>query len=148
MNPEEKEKLINDVIDVVDGADVADCHLSDYQRKIVEDFAKDDPIVAIGRKNGRSWIDVLMWLQYMYTILYGVIPTYDELIEFTHDVLTDGRKVETESSILTFSIGSPKERTIADVKKDIKHEKNPMRLRQLNQELNKLYKEKKRRGNV
>ena len=39
-------------------------------------------------------------------------------------------------------------RTIADVKKDIKHEKNPMRLKQLNKELNKLYKKKKRRENV
>lgn len=148
MSPEEKERIINDIIDVVDGVDVADCHLSDYQRKIVEDFAKDNPIVTIGRKNGKSWIDVLMWLKYMYIVMYSVTPTYNELLEFAHDVLTDGRKVETESSILTFSIGNPKERTIADVKKDIKHEKNPMRLKQLNKELNKLYREKKRRGNV
>ena len=146
MSLEEREKVINDAIDIIDGVDVTDCHLSDYQRKIVEDFAKDDPIVKIGRKNGRSWIDVLIWLQYMYTMIYGVIPTYDELMEFTHDVLTDGCQVETESSILTFSIGSPKERTIADVKKDIKHEKNPMRLKQLNKELNKLYKENKKKG--
>ena len=146
MSLEEREKIINDAIDIIDGVDVTDCHLSDYQRKIVEDFAKDDPIVKIGRKNGRSWIDVLIWLQYMYTMIYGAIPTYDELMEFTHDVLTDGRQVETESSILTFSIGSPKERTIADVKKDIKHEKNPMRLKQLNKELNKLYKENKKKG--
>ena len=146
MSLEEREKVINDAIDIIDGVDVTDCHLSDYQRKIVEDFAKDDPIVKIGRKNGRSWIDVLIWLQYMYTMIYGAIPTYDELMEFTHDVLTDGRQVETESSILTFSIGSPKERTIADVKKDIKHEKNPMRLKQLNKELNKLYKENKKKG--
>ena len=144
MSLEEREKVINDAIDIIDGVDVTDCHLSDYQRKIVEDFAKDDPIVKIGRKNGRSWIDVLIWLQYMYTMIYGAIPTYDELMEFTHDVLTDGRQVETESSILTFSIGSPKERTIADVKKDIKHEKNPMRLKQLNKELNKLYREKRK----
>ena len=146
MSLEEREKVINDAIDIIDGVDVTDCHLSDYQRKIVEDFAKDDPIVKIGRKNGRSWIDVLIWLQYMYTMIYGAIPTYDELMEFTHDVLTDGCQVETESSILTFSIGSPKERTIADVKKDIKHEKNPMRLKQLNKELNKLYKENKKKG--
>lgn len=146
MNPEEKEKIVNDVIDVVDGVDVTDCHLSDSQRKVVEDFAKDDPIVKIGRKNGKSWIDVLMWLQYMYKMIYGVFPTYDELAEFAYDVLTDGRQVETESRILTFSIGSPKERTITDVKKDIKHEKNPMRLKQLNKELNKLYKEKKKKG--
>ena len=103
MSPEEKEKIINDVIDVIDGADVTDCHLSDYQRKIVEDFAKDDPIVIIGRKNGRSWIDVLMWLQYMYIMIYGVTPTYDELIEFTHDVLTDGRK--SDGSIEYFDNG-------------------------------------------
>ena len=147
MSPEEKERIVNDIIDIVDGIDVTDCHLSDYQRKIIEDFAKDDPIVAIGRKNGKSWVDILIWLQYMYTCLYGVTPTYNELIEFTHDVLTDGRQVETESSILTFSIGMPKERTIADVKKDIKHEKNPMRLKQLNKKLNKLYKEKKRKEN-
>ena len=31
-------------------------------------------------------------------------------------------------------------RTPEDIKKDIKHEKNPMRLKQLNQELNKSYK--------
>lgn len=144
MSPEEREKIVNDVIDVIDGIDVTDCHLSDYQRKIVEDFAKDDPIVAIGRKNGKSWVDFLMWLQYMYICLYGVTPTYNELIEFAHDVSTVGRKVETEYRILNFSIGSPKERTIADVKKAIKHEKNPMRLKQLNEELNKLYKEKKK----
>jgi hypothetical protein len=59
-------------------------------------------------------------------------------------VLTDSYDVETETSVLSFSINIPKERTIADVKKDIKHEKNPMRLKQLNKELNKLYKEKKR----
>ena len=146
MSLEEREKVINDAIDIIDGVDVTDCHLSDYQRKIVEDFAKDDPIVTIGRKNGMSWMSVFIWLQYMYTMIYGAIPTYDELMDFTHDVLTDGRQVETESSILTFSIGSPKERTIADVKKDIKHEKNPMRLKQLNKELNKLYKENKKKG--
>ena len=146
MNPKEKEKIINDVIDVIDGVDVTDCHLSDYQREIVEDFAKDDPIVAIGRKNGKSWVDIFMWLQYMYTMIYGVTPTYNELIEFTHDVLTDGRQVETESSVLTFSIERPKERTIADVKKDIKHEKNPMRLKQLNKELNESYKAYRKRG--
>ena len=89
--------------------------------------------------------DIIVWLQYMYTWIYSTTPTYDELLEFAHDVLTDGRQVETESSILTFSIGSPKERTIADVKKDIKHEKNPIRLKQLNKELNKLYREKKRK---
>ena len=147
MSPEEKEKIINDVIDIIDGVDVADCHLSDYQRKIIEDFAKDNPIVVIGHKNGKSWVDILMWLQYMYIVMYSVTPTYSELLEFAHDVLTDGRKVETESSILTFSIGTPKERTIADVKKDIKHERNPMRLKQLNKELNKLYKGKKRKEN-
>ena len=146
MSPEEREKVINDAIDIIDGVDVTDCHLSDYQRKIVEDFAKGDPIVKIGRKNGMSWMSVFIWLQYMYTMIYGVIPTYDELMDFTHDVLADGRQIETESSILTFSIGSPKERTIADVKKDIKHEKNPMRLKQLNKELNKLYKENKKKG--
>lgn len=144
MNSKEREKIVNDVIDVI----VTDCHLSDYQRKIVEDFAKDDYIVAVGHRIGKSWIDCLMWLQYMYIVMYSVTPTYNELLEFTHDMLTDGRQIETESSILTFSIGMPKERTIADVKKDIKHEKNPMRLKQLNKELNKLYKEKKRRGNV
>ena len=37
-------------------------------------------------------------------------------------------------------------RTPEEVKKDIKHEKNPMKLKQLNKELNKLYKERKRRG--
>ena len=145
MSLEEKEKIINDIINVVDGVDVTDCHLSDYQRKIVEDFAKDDYIVAVGHRVGKSWIDVLMWLQYMYIVMYSVTPTYDELVEFAHDVLTDGRKVETETCTLTFSVEAPKERTIADVKKDIKHEKNPMRLKQLNKELNKLYKEKKRR---
>ena len=145
MSLEEKEKIINDVIDVIDGVDVTDCHLSDYQRKVVEDFAKDDPIVAIGRKNGRSWTYILTWLQYMYIMIYGTTPTYDELLEFAKDVSTVGRKVETESKFLIFSIGTPKERTIADVKKDIKHEKNPMRLKQLNKELNKLYREKKRK---
>lgn len=145
MSSEEKEKIINDVVDVIDGANVTDCHLSDYQRRIVEDSVKDDPIVKLARKNGISWGNILIWLQYMYTMIYGVTPTYDELIEFMNDVLTDGRQVETESSILTFSIGTPKERTIADVKKDIKHEKNPMRLKQLNKELNKLYKENKRK---
>ena len=146
MSPEEKEKIINDVIDVVDGVDVTDCHLSDYQRMIVEDFAKDDPIVKIGRKDARSWVNVLIWLQYMYIMIYGVFPTYNELVEFAHDVSMDSRKVKTENYTLYFSIGNPKERTIADVKKDIKHEKNPMRLKQLNKELNKLYKEKKKRG--
>ena len=89
--------------------------------------------------------DIIVWLQYMYTVIYSATPTYNELLEFVHDVLTDGRQIETESSILTFRIGTPKERTIADVKKDIKHEKNPIRLKQLNKELNKLYREKKRK---
>jgi hypothetical protein len=128
MTPEEKEKIINDVIDVVDRVDVTDCHLSDYQRKIIEDFAKDDYIVAVGHRIGKSWIDVLMWLQYMYICINGVTPTYNELSKFAHDVLTDSYDVETESGILSFSINIPKERTIADVKKDIKHEKNPMRV--------------------
>ena len=144
MTPEEKEKIIVNIIDVIDGVDVTDCHLSDYQRKIIEDFAKDDYIVAVGHRIGKSWIDVLMWLQYMYSVIHGVIPTYDELLKFAHDVLTDSYDVETESGVLSFSIDIPKERTIADVKKDIKHEKNPMRLKQLNKELNKLYKEKKK----
>jgi hypothetical protein len=143
MTPEEKEKIVNDVIDVIDGVDVTDCHLSDYQRKIVEDFAKDDYIVAVGHRIGKSWIDVLMWLQYMYICVNGVIPTYNELSKFAHEVLTDSYDIKTETSILSFSLNIPKERTIADVKKDIKHEKNPMRLRQLNKELNKLYKRKK-----
>lgn len=146
MTLEEKETIINDIIDVVDGVDVTDCHLSDYQRKIIEDFAKDDPIVAIGRKNGKSWVDILIWLQYMYIVMYSVTPTYNELLEFAHSVLTDSYDVETETRVLSFSINIPRERTIADVKKDIKHEKNPMRLKQLNKELNKLYREKKRRG--
>lgn len=144
MSPEEKEKIVNDVIDVIDGNNVTDCHL-DYQRKIIEDFAKDNPIVAMENLSDVRWVNILMWSQYMYTWIYGVTPTYNKLLEFAHDILTDGRQIETESSILTFSIGMPKERTIADVKKDIKHEKNPMRLKQLNKELNKLYKEKKRK---
>lgn len=144
MTPEEKEKIINDIVDVIDGVDVTGCHLSDYQRMIVEDFAKDDPIVSLTRKNQKSWIDALMWLQYMYTMMYGVFPTYNELEEFAHDVFMDSRKIKTENYTLYFSIGNPKERTIADVKKDIKHEKNPMRLKQLNKELNKLYREKKK----
>lgn len=144
MNLEEKEKIINDGIDVVDGTDASDCHLFDYQRKIVKDFTKYEPI--IGRKNGKSWLDIYIWAEYMYRVIYGVTPTYNELLEFTDDVLMSSRRVTTESSILSFSIGTPKERTIADVKKDIKHEKNPMRLKQLNKELNKLYKENKRRG--
>lgn len=146
MNPEEKERFINDIINVVDGNNVADCHLSDYHRKIIEDFAKDDYIVAVGHRLGKSWIDCLMWLQYMYSVIHGVIPTYDELSKFAHDVLTDSYDVKTETRVLSFSIDIPKERTIAEVKKEIKHEKNPMRLKQLNKELNKLYKEKKRRG--
>jgi hypothetical protein len=80
----------------------------------------------------------------MYICVNGVFPTYDELSKFAHSILTDSYDVETETSVLSFSINIPKERTIADVKKDIKHEKNPMRLKQLNKELNKLYKEKKR----
>lgn len=97
---------------------------------------------------GKSWIDCLIWLQYMYTWINGITPTYDELSKFAHSVLTDSYDVETETRVLSFSINIPRERTIADVKKDIKHEKNPMRLKQLNKELNKLYREKKRRGNV
>lgn len=146
MSLEEKKRIINDIIDVVDGADVADCHLSDYQRKIVEDFAKDDYIVAVGHRIGKSWIDCLMWLQYMYICINGVTPTYDELSKFAHSVLTDSYDVETETRVLSFSINIPKERTIADVKKDIKHEKNPMRLKQLNKELNESYKNYRKRG--
>jgi hypothetical protein len=81
----------------------------------------------------------------MYICINGVFPTYDELSKFAHSILTDSYDVETETSVLSFSINIPKERTIADVKKDIKHEKNPMRLKQLNKELNELYKEKKRK---
>mgnify|MGYP006974385907 CR=1 FL=1 len=52
--------------------------------------------------------DIIVWLQYMYTVIYSATPTYDELLEFAHDVLTDGRKVKTESSILSFnSSGTP-----------------------------------------
>ena len=36
-------------------------------------------------------------------------------------------------------------RTPAEIKKDIKHEKNPMRLKQLNKELNEYYKAYKRK---
>lgn len=38
----------------------------------------------------------------------------------------------------------PVERTISDIKKEIKHERNPLRLKQLNRELNAKYKELKR----
>lgn len=38
----------------------------------------------------------------------------------------------------------PVERTISDIKKEIKHEINPLRLKQLNRELNAKYKELKR----
>lgn len=38
----------------------------------------------------------------------------------------------------------PVERTISDIKKEIKHERNPLRLKQLNRELNEKYKELKR----
>lgn len=81
----------------------------------------------------------------MYICINGVTPTYDELSKFVHSVLTDSYDIKTETNVLSFSINVPKERTIADVKKDIKHEKNPMRVKQLNKELNKLYKEKKRK---
>jgi hypothetical protein len=37
-------------------------------------------------------------------------------------------------------------RTPTEIKKDIKHEKNPMRLKQLNQELNESYKVYRKRG--
>lgn len=37
-------------------------------------------------------------------------------------------------------------RTPVEIKKDIKHEKNPMRLKQLNQELNESYKVYRKRG--
>lgn len=98
--------------------------------------------IIIGRKN---WKSLLIWCEDVYKMIYGVFPTYNELLKFIDDLLTDGRKVETETKFLIFSIGTPKERTIADVKKDIKHEKNPMRLKQLNKELNKLYRENKRK---
>lgn len=38
----------------------------------------------------------------------------------------------------------PVERTISDIKKEIKHERNPLRLKQLNRELNAKYKELKK----
>lgn len=126
MSPEEKERFINDVINVVDGNNVTDCHLSDYHREV---------------------ISCLEWLQYMYSVIHGgANPTYNELLGFAHDVLTSSYDIETESGVISVSLPLPKERTIADVKKDIKHEKNPMRLKQLNKELNKLYKENKKKG--
>lgn len=118
MTLEEKEKIVNDIIDIIDGVDVTDCHLSDYQREILDGI--------IEAESTNPWIVHASQCSYRF-----LVDAIDEVLE---PFLKDIEMATTKSP-----------RTIADVKKDIKHEKNPMRLKQLNKELNKLYREKKRK---
>ena len=73
--------------------------------------------------------------EFSYLICNYMNMTYNELyskLKKLYDTLTRFISVDLPAKDLC--------RTPETIKKDIKHEKNPMRLKQLNQELNKSYK--------
>jgi hypothetical protein len=71
-------------------------------------------------------------------LLYGLFAEFPTIC--IDDILNP---LEPKSVSVEFDFRQPKERTISDIKKEIKHEKNPLRLKQLNKELNMKYKELK-----
>jgi hypothetical protein len=71
-------------------------------------------------------------------LLYGLFAEFPTIC--IDDILNS---LEPKSLSVEFDFREPKERTISDIKKEIKHEKNPLRLKQLNKELNAKYKELK-----
>lgn len=98
--------------------------LTDFQQRIFDELLSQDSFI-IGRKCENP-------------LLYGLFaesPTIciDDILE----------PLEPKSASIEFDFREPKERTISDIKKEIKHEKNPLRLKQLNKELNAKYKELK-----
>lgn len=76
--------------------------------------------------------------------------TYKELQKlinaFNEALATLSEKIKRLNSIFSEIQNLP--RPPVEIKKDIKHEKNPMRLQQLNKELNESYKAYKRSRNV
>ena len=108
--------------------------LANYQRHILEELVKNDGIISIvvggGRASGKSWIN-----EFLYDALNC------ETTKIIFDEFLDSLEPKSES--IEFDFREPKERTISDIKKEIKHEKNPLRLKQLNKELNMKYKELK-----
>lgn len=103
----------------------SDFQLTDYQQKILDALASKEEYVIVGRKCSKSWIYEL----------------FNEALSICIDDILE--PLEQKSVSVEFDFREPKEHTISDIKKEIKHEKNPLRLKQLNKELNMKYKELK-----
>lgn len=103
----------------------SDFQLTDYQQKILDALASKAEYVIVGRKCSKSWIYEL----------------FNEALSICIDDILE--PLEQKSVSVEFDFREPKEHTISDIKKEIKHEKNPLRLKQLNKELNMKYKELK-----
>ena len=89
-------------------------------------------------------------LQQLTTRLYEsgqvVARSADELLDiFERVIAQSAEKVKDIADRFTVEVPNLP-RSPAEIKRDIKHEKNPMRLKQLNKELNKAYKAHRRRN--
>ena len=75
-----------------------------------------------------------------------VARSVDELLDIFERVIAQPAE-EVKDIADRFTVGVPNlPRSPAEIKRDIKHEKNPMRLKQLNKELNEAYKAYRRRN--
>lgn len=127
-----------------DVKDKFDCEFNDFQKRVLEEILdKSKDLVIVPQRCGKTWLYNVLGLSYMYELIYGESPNVSEFLEFAHDTVYSSHDFLTASRIFTMEIREPKERTISDIKKEIKHEKNPLRLKQLNKELNTKYKELK-----
>lgn len=116
-----------------------------FQKHILEELINSenkDWTIVPPRHCGKTFVHDIFASKFIYEILYGATPSIDELLNFIGEALDSSCESPTMPMVSVEFI-EPKERTISDIKKEIKHEKNPLRLKQLNKELNMKYKELK-----
>ena len=124
---------ISPAFEFEDAKDKLHLELTSLQKHILEELVKNDGFIPIviggGRASGKSWIN-----EYLFDSLNGESSRIiDELLD----------SLEPKTASIEFDFREQKERTISDIKKEIKYERNPLRLKQLNKELNMKYKELK-----
>lgn len=125
---------ISHAFEFEDVKDKLHLELTSFQEHILEELVKNDGFIPIviggGRACGKSWIN-----EYLFDALNGESSRiiFDEFLD----------SLESKTVSVEFDFREKKERTISDIKKEIKYERNPLRLKQLNKELNMKYKELK-----
>jgi hypothetical protein len=133
----------NSVFEFESERDKINCEFSDFQKRILEEILDEDKdLTIVPSRCGKTWLYDIIASIFIYEFMYDTKPNPNELLDFIGEALDSPHE---SSAIHNVSIEfvTPKERTISDIKKEIKHEKNPLRLKQLNKELNMKYKELK-----